>query len=137
MDNLKVDFDELSSADQCMQYDVRYNSQLFTGTAIEEDDDYRREWNYVNGNCHGRSFAVNGSGQLILEAFYDNGKELSYKSWNDAGVLVIRRESDPFIVQEFDDSGDLVSIIGHLLRLYMIMKEHGWLSTVSGCCRGI
>lgn len=124
MDNLKVDFDELSSADQCMQYDVRYNSQLFTGTAIEEDDDYRREWNYVNGNCHGRSFAVNGSGQLILEAFYDNGKELSYKSWNDAGVLVIRRESDPFIVQEFDDSGDLVSEKNdvHYLRYYA--KEH-------------
>lgn len=148
MDNLKVDFDDLNSADQCMQCGVKYNYQLFSGVAIEEDDDYRREWNYVNGNCHGRSFAVNVRGQLILEAFYDNGKELSYKSWNDAGVLIMRRESDPFLVQEFDDSGELIleknethfcaimlkiifvrkRIIGRLHRPYMILKELGWLS---------
>lgn len=102
-----IGIDELESPDYDLMEDVAYKGNLFTGTAIENSNNSHTEWHFLNGKAHGRWFSVSDSGQLLEDAFYENGKKITEKMWNSLGILCWNYQREPLLFQEFYYDGTL------------------------------
>lgn len=118
MINETILIDDLDLSEYSIYKEAMYQGKPFTGTAIEDENDVYSEWSFVNGNGHGRWYSVLSNGQLIDETFLNNGEVISERIWNRSGRLIHIMDSEPFLVQDFDDDGNL---------LKEETKEHLWI----------
>lgn len=81
-----------------------YQSDLFSGTTIEEGKDYVRVVEYENGLMQGKNVLYQHN-IMVSEVFYNNAYEIKGKTWYEDGKL----ESiwDKFSAKSWDIGGNL------------------------------
>lgn len=107
--NTTVKIDELELADGEVLYNVTCRGELFTGTAVSENEyeDERQEWRYVDGKAHGRWITESGGGQLLEECFYEHGTLTTRQEWTREGVLCLNYQREPYLEEKFYPDGTL------------------------------
>lgn len=133
MEEIRIEYEALEFSDYPAETPVRYNDQLFSGIAVEENDLNYFEYKYRNGIQNGRSFGINKkSGELIFQEIFDNGipngkflnvlpsKRIRINELYDKGVLIkktVHSLKDVLLLEfnksnnteiEYDDNGKII-----------------------------
>lgn len=104
---LRVEFDDLETAEYDIYFEATYNGVPFTGVAISEYKGIYSEWEYKDGFANGRWVSIYSNGTLQEEVILDMGKELSVKNWTEEGTLVYEHTAVPLIRREYFKNGGL------------------------------